>query len=669
MNPMGIRLKTSFNIWLKTRPNLVIGLAIFLVCLLVYLINRQTISSNDNIPHSLLAFNLLENHTLNFDAFRNSHFYGADGQCANCPGGVPYYFSEAPNGHLTSSYPIGTAVVAFPLYLVFFTYLKIQFFFQGLFSGNAITFPDITSVGFDAYRKFYEKLAGAIATSLSVVIFYFASRLKFSLKAAAVSTFVFAFATATWVINSQGLKQHGISNLLLITIVYCLLKANRVEGKPRQRLLLVAGICCGLIPSVRLPCSVFSLAAIAYSLFAFRKDTLFLFFGLPTALINIAWNYYFFGAGNLVGGGYSRLMDGGSGSYIFTLQHFTEAFWGLLSSPSDGLFTFSPVLVFSLFGTYQIWRMRAGKDEQLLACLIGASAILFINYCFFAPWNGGSGSFGSRYMTDLLPILCFPIGYFLERLTRQSDLSAAGLNAAGLNAAGEQHAQVQRPAFKAAAVLFLVALVFSTGVQAIGAFSRTTWGTVPLPLSGDGKARTWSWHDTQIQRHTNSIVFDFLNPVGNGNEYLSNTQGEIQQILDRGDARSAQASQRPLTMLAVPPGRQMVLQAQLKNTGTTRWYGYETGMVRGETRVLVRFFNAANQEVKPSTRNRLYVSGMPKPGETATAIGAIAFPKQRGDYTLKFELTVAGVGSFIDSPDFQIPLTVAGQPQKKKKKL
>jgi len=60
---------------------------------------------------------------------------------------------------------------------------------------------------------------------------------------------------------------------------------------------------------------------------------------------------------------------------------------------------------------------------------------------------------------------------------------------------------------------------------------------------------------------------------------------------------------------------------------------------------------------------------MPKPGETATAIGAIAFPKQRGDYTLKFELTVAGVGSFIDSPTYSLPLSIKGQAQKRKKKL
>ncbi|HEY9889296.1 MAG TPA: hypothetical protein V6D02_12905, partial [Candidatus Obscuribacterales bacterium] len=258
-------------------------------------------------------------------------------------------------------------------------------------------------------------------------------------------------------------------------------------------------------------------------------------------------------------------------------------------------------------------------------------------------------------------ILCFPMGYFLERLTRQADLSAAGSNTGNLNATGERRPNSHRSIFKGAAILFAIALIFSTGVQAIGAFSRTTWGIVPLPLSVGGKTRIWSWHDTQIQRHTNSIVFGFLNPVGKGRAYLQMTQGEIEQILDRGN--------RPLTELSVAPGRQMILQAQLKNSGKTRWYGYETGMVRGETRVLVRFFDAANQEVKPGNRNRLYISGMPNPGETATALGAIAFPKKRGDYTMKFELTVAGVGNLLNSPDLQIPLTVARQPHKKNKKL
>ncbi|MBF2047102.1 MAG: hypothetical protein IGS54_07015 [Elainella sp. C42_A2020_010] len=93
-------------------PQAAVGTLIFVTCVFVYLANRSTtLTSSDNVTHTLLAFNWLENQTLHFDAFRDGHLYG---------GGIPYYLVEAPNGHLTSRYPIGTALVSFPLYCFFY---------------------------------------------------------------------------------------------------------------------------------------------------------------------------------------------------------------------------------------------------------------------------------------------------------------------------------------------------------------------------------------------------------------------------------------------------------------------------------------------------------------------------------------------------------------------
>lgn len=47
---------------------------LFFICIGVYLANGETISSGDAVPNTLLAFNLLENHTLHLDAFRASYF-------------------------------------------------------------------------------------------------------------------------------------------------------------------------------------------------------------------------------------------------------------------------------------------------------------------------------------------------------------------------------------------------------------------------------------------------------------------------------------------------------------------------------------------------------------------------------------------------------------------
>jgi hypothetical protein len=107
---------------------------VFLFCIVVYNANGVTISSSDTVTNTLLASNLLESYTLHLDVFRNSYFIKR---------GIFYAFLEGNNGHLTTAYPIGPGIVTFPLYIVFYTYLKL----------TSIQF-DIASESFEIYRVF-----------------------------------------------------------------------------------------------------------------------------------------------------------------------------------------------------------------------------------------------------------------------------------------------------------------------------------------------------------------------------------------------------------------------------------------------------------------------------------------------------------------------------------
>jgi hypothetical protein len=93
--------------------------------------------------------------------------------------------------------------------LIFYIFLKIFH-----------TPVNLTHESFEFYRVFFEKIAAAITTAISVVFFYLASSLKFEKSVALVSTFIFAFATNTWMTSSQGLWQHGLSNLSVIIIIF-----------------------------------------------------------------------------------------------------------------------------------------------------------------------------------------------------------------------------------------------------------------------------------------------------------------------------------------------------------------------------------------------------------------------------------------------------------------
>ncbi|MFM7428108.1 MAG: hypothetical protein ACKO7W_24445, partial [Elainella sp.] len=123
---------------------LIIGLLLLGLSVVLYQLSGvSTNISTDNVPHTLLAFNWLENHTLNLDALRDSYLVKRGD-------GDPHYFLEAANGHLTSTYPVGTALVTLPFYMLFFGYLKLVALLQGGSAGLNLASPE-----FDPTRLFF----------------------------------------------------------------------------------------------------------------------------------------------------------------------------------------------------------------------------------------------------------------------------------------------------------------------------------------------------------------------------------------------------------------------------------------------------------------------------------------------------------------------------------
>jgi len=144
--------------------------------LIVYVSNGQMMSSYDSAPNSLLAFNVLERHALDFDPFRKSYFEKLGGQ---------YAFTEAPTGHLTSVFPIGTAILTFPLYA--------GFYLGEVRGGGA---PAITSPSFEWRRQHYEKEAAAAVAALCVLLFLMCALILATPFQAVIATITFTLATS-----------------------------------------------------------------------------------------------------------------------------------------------------------------------------------------------------------------------------------------------------------------------------------------------------------------------------------------------------------------------------------------------------------------------------------------------------------------------------------------
>jgi hypothetical protein len=345
-----------------------------------------------------------------------------------------------------------------------------------------------------------------------------------------------------------------------------------------------------------------------------------LFFGLLSAVPSIAWNLYYFG--NLTGG-YSKMFP--SSPYMFTLNHFINASLGTLISPSRGLLIFSPIVLYSVLGAYQVFQLRSGKDEKLIGCMSIASIILLFSYFFYITWWAGY-CYGPRFLTDIMPVVCYLINYF----------------SAGNVEKYRKHKKNFTIIF-----LFFLSIVYSTLVQCIGAIGANPgiyWDPIPLNINlPQYQYRLWELRDSQIQRNLNALLHKIIKPPTRNPVYIQGLSGIIKGITDE--------RVQPLgSLISVQPGSEKFLKAYLENTGVSSWYGYQSALEKGEARVRGIFYNNKNQPVQEV---RLYISGLTKEHETANAIGSISFPKQPGTYKLIFDLIAEGVGEFPKKNDVE----------------
>lgn len=146
-----------------------------------------------------------------------------------------------------------------------------------------------------------------------------------------------------------------------------------------------------------------------------------------------------------------------------------EGYAGLLVSPSRGLLVFSPIVAITALGMRQAW--QGGWESATRWCLLAAAAE-FVLYGAYSVWWAGH-TYGPRYMLDVLPLLVPAGAMALARLRIRS----------------------------AAGVLAVLALAWSVGVAALGAFvyPAEAWNSSPSDVDRE-HARLWDWRDTQIRR-------------------------------------------------------------------------------------------------------------------------------------------------------------------------
>jgi len=144
---------------------------------------------------------------------------------------------------------------------------------------------------------------------------------------------------------------------------------------------------------------------------------------------------------------------------------------GTLWSPNRGLFIFCPWTVLAL-AVVPIAVGRRLEGSSIVRWLLWALVPFLFMLSKYGVWYGGH-SFGPRYWTEVIPLLGVLLAYALAWSWARR---------------------------RAVFVAFAVTIVFSFGIQVIGAFYYpSSWNSQPTEIDQD-QGRLWDWRDTELRR-------------------------------------------------------------------------------------------------------------------------------------------------------------------------
>jgi hypothetical protein len=419
-----------------------VAIALALASFVLYNVNVREISSQDTVPNRVLPYEVIMHGRLDLDEWFRAW-------PADTP--LPFWIQHV-GPHYRSSYPLAPALLAVPVY-----------------AGPVLLGAGNSWVVLNALSK----LTSSLLAALSVAFVYLAARELCRQEgigegAALATAAVYAVATPTWAVASQGLWGHAPAQLGLGVSLWALLRHGATRGG-----LILAGVGAGIMAASRPSAGLVAMVIAAYAVLARGRAGLLCAGALGAVLaIVAAHNLAVFGS---LQGGYAELHR------THAEHHGVASAWGgsivaglagVLVSPSRGLFVYAPVLLFPVVGLAASLARRRGG---VLACAALAAGVGVGTIAQFSVWWGGH-SFGPRLLADVLPAVVLGLVPIWPAVRRRV-LGRA---------------------------LFALAFAVSVAVEIVGAFyfpSRrdVEWNISPKDVDF-AHERLWDWRDPQVLR-------------------------------------------------------------------------------------------------------------------------------------------------------------------------
>lgn len=362
--------------------------------------NLNEIWSPDVVPNALLAWTLVGERDVDYDEFvvrpdaydptqggraldREAYFFRACGvstateppKAVRSVGGPP---APGPNDRVCSIFPPGIGVLALPVLL--------PVVILGAADGAPFEPAVVVLSG---------HLAAALIEALATLLLWSVLTRFVSARWALGLILLYFLGTSVRTVASQALWQHAGVHLGVSAALWLVLRGAPVS-RGRE---IVAGVLLGLGTVVRQTTAIAALGLGGVQSkrlgvgIGVTQRALFVVAGAVLgALPLLAWNAIAFG----------DPFEQGYGPKPFD-TNIALGLYGLLLSPSRGLFVYAPYLLFAIAALVLAWR-RPGLVASRLRGLSLAWIATLLLYAAYAEWWGGR-VFGARFLDDLAPVL------------------------------------------------------------------------------------------------------------------------------------------------------------------------------------------------------------------------------------------------------------------------
>lgn len=426
--------------FLPARDGLVLA-SVFVFTFAIHAMSPVT-TSTDSAWTFHLAASIVREQDLDLDEYRELMDLDVDYRLRTIGGHVYYY------------YPAATPLLAVPAVIVINSVFGL--------TGRTDFFSYLDSHPPDDRTARFEKVVASLIVALATVGTYLIGRQTASTRAALLAAGVFAFGTSMWSTASRALWQHGPSVLLLTFAIYLALAAPQRKWTPFWTGLILA-FSYLVRPTNSISLAFFGLYYLLNGsrlIWRYALGALLVF--VPYAALNVHTYANVFPP-------YSyQLLE-----RLATPGQFTEALAGTLVSPNRGLFIFSPVLLFAIYGARASATKNGISKSNLNLYFMAIFMCHWITVSLFEDW-GGAWSIGPRYFVDVLPYLAYFLPPVIDGLPMRPPVwRYLWLTAALLSVLVQWHASVSIYPFM--------------------------WNGKPRALV-DAPERKWDWGDLQFLR-------------------------------------------------------------------------------------------------------------------------------------------------------------------------